>query len=879
MRSVSWRSAQPIFRPHVRTFGLSIDVLAEMERHAEALASLCSVCGRKFASLSRSITYPVLEFAVELAHCLGVDVQHDSADTHPPRICHLCKKTVERYRHAESAGCSFSHACTPSIVWAPHRRGQPCAICSLAFDCRRGRPPKKKRQLFGAALHRSSGDGGVDDAEDSVARADSSDSPSQQSCHATLALDVDPVAIDVDDTDRDQELRTESSYSGAVHPGSEERRHLLTTDRDDDDDDDREHLPAHPPSSEKLDADASAADDRCGVDCLLEDVLRKATPQYKTDEEELCTERFLSTVHDDFQCPICKLVVDQAIEAPSCERVFCTACIWQWLLGADTCPLCKRMLTTQQLRQPSTMLQRVLPQLEIRCDFAEQGCQQPVRLALLRRHTADCQQHRASTDGQTYHPNVITPSSSVQDILSLSPSKPLNTTMERVVTSLIQRKERHGGTSGQIEVQTGGTPQTLLKTTRARVPTGECTPRHERRRTTEIQQVRQVLAGGKEGAKNQQAAELRVLSKSSQDDLLVAAGIKPPPGQVGASCGLAIKADLRLPWFQMRKLTRWLKHLGLSMQSERAMREYIAEELPFELLAERIPLSVRKSAKEQSIEERPVVRFQDLCQLVMHYIKQHSDAGQLTWHDGAIPATNLSVKLGGDHGGGSFKMSFQLANAPSPNAVKNTVVFLAASAKDTYSNLCTLLQPFTGEVLQLSTSVFEMHRVRVTMFGDYELQTTLYGLSGSSGVHPCLHCTITKADKQKPAGNRSQTAEKRTLDSLASDYQAFQDAGAVLANAKKFHNVIRPAILPIPVEDVCIPALHLDLGIFPYLYYAFVHELRRVDLHMAEKMRASADDGEVFRRAAASFEAVVQMERRLTAAKEEANATAAQVRK
>ena len=72
--------------------------------------------------------------------------------------------------------------------------------------------------------------------------------------------------------------------------------------------------------SEKMDADASAADDRCGVDCLLEDVLRKATPQYKTDEEELCTERFLSTVHDDFQCPICKLVVDQAKEAPCCER-------------------------------------------------------------------------------------------------------------------------------------------------------------------------------------------------------------------------------------------------------------------------------------------------------------------------------------------------------------------------------------------------------------------------------------------------------------------------------------------------------------------------------------------------------------------------------
>ena len=108
---------------------------------------------------------------------------------------------------------------------------------------------------------------------------------------------------------------------------------------------------------------------------------------------------------------------------------------------------------------------------------------------------------------------------------------------------------------------------------------------------------------------------------------------------------------------------------------------------------------------------------------------------------------------------------------------------------------------------------------------------------------------------------------------------AWEGELTVLANAKKFHNVIHPAILPIPVGDVCILALHLDLGIFPYLYYAFVHELHRVDLQITQKMSASADDGEVFPQVAARFEAVVQMERCLTAAKEEANATAAQVRK
>ena len=46
----------------------------------------------------------------------------------------------------------------------------------------------------------------------------------------------------------------------------------------------------------------------------------------------------------------------------------------------------------------------------------------------------------------------------------------------------------------------------------------------------EVHQVRQIIAGGKDRAESQQAAELRILSKESQDELLIAAGIKPPPG-------------------------------------------------------------------------------------------------------------------------------------------------------------------------------------------------------------------------------------------------------------------------------------------------------------------------------------------------------------
>jgi hypothetical protein len=45
------------------------------------------------------------------------------------------------------------------------------------------------------------------------------------------------------------------------------------------------------------------------------------------------------------------------------------------------------------------------------------------------------------------------------------------------------------------------------------------------------------------------------------------------------------------------------------------------------------------------------------------------------------------VKLGGDKGGSSFKMNFQIVNTPRPNSVQNTCVFTAFEAPDTKTNL------------------------------------------------------------------------------------------------------------------------------------------------------------------------------------------------
>ena len=48
----------------------------------------------------------------------------------------------------------------------------------------------------------------------------------------------------------------------------------------------------------------------------------------------------------------------------------------------------------------------------------------------------------------------------------------------------------------------------------------------------------------------------------------------------------------------------------------------------------------------------------------------------LACHGGAIPSSELWLKLGGDKGHGSFKLTLQLVNTAHPNSIKETMMLL-----------------------------------------------------------------------------------------------------------------------------------------------------------------------------------------------------------
>lgn len=81
---------------------------------------------------------------------------------------------------------------------------------------------------------------------------------------------------------------------------------------------------------------------------------------------------------------------------------------------------------------------------------------------------------------------------------------------------------------------------------------------------------------------------------------------------------------------------------------------------------------------------------------------------RLTWHDGVIPQEEVWIKMGGDKGGGSFKMSLQPANVYHPNSIHNTFVFCCFEAADTVTNLHVALDTYSKNVDDLQATKWRL---------------------------------------------------------------------------------------------------------------------------------------------------------------------------
>ncbi|XP_065656336.1 uncharacterized protein LOC136081893 [Hydra vulgaris] len=207
---------------------------------------------------------------------------------------------------------------------------------------------------------------------------------------------------------------------------------------------------------------------------------------------------------------------------------------------------------------------------------------------------------------------------------------------------------------------------------------------------------------------------------------------------------------------------------------------------------------------------------------------------------GGIIKDEIHIKIGGDHGGGSFKMSYQVVNQNQPNSKSNSFVFSTFEAKDYRVNLKVGLSRYTQQVDEMQKMVWKNHHCRVFMFGDYDFLCSVYGITGASGRHCCLFCDITKEEIKITPENRKHNVSHRTLYSLTDNFESFQSFGGVLKNAKLFNNVIDQSLFNIPLDQVAVPALHISLGIFLKFFIMLEDECQLIDIKLAGELALSS---------------------------------------
>jgi len=177
----------------------------------------------------------------------------------------------------------------------------------------------------------------------------------------------------------------------------------------------------------------------------------------------------------------------------------------------------------------------------------------------------------------------------------------------------------------------------MVRVTTPRVDSQKASQRTRHRRSGEISSIRQVVSGGAQIEQPQD--EVHTLSEDERRQLLLKI-------QIPVEEGLAMKADLSIPWNEMRTLrrlhdisstsmtyqwTRWMKAWGVSVASKRKQRalskELVGNNLssalfsfPLESCGEELrPAQLVRSLWEdfQLLEQNDRYLFSHLCHKII----------------------------------------------------------------------------------------------------------------------------------------------------------------------------------------------------------------------------------------------------------------------
>ena len=136
----------------------------------------------------------------------------------------------------------------------------------------------------------------------------------------------------------------------------------------------------------------------------------------------------------------------------------------------------------------------------------------------------------------------------------------------------------------------------------------------------------------------------------------------------------------------------------MSLAAVKPMRNIGAKWIGPGLSVEMVHLVERKRGSgKTTVVSRPWSYVYNLIGHIFKRLDKLREENLFQIHD-HIPEDEIHVKIGGDHGEGSFKMSYQIGNVEHPNRPQNTGVFCLFEGKDSSVNLKLCLERFKRQV-------------------------------------------------------------------------------------------------------------------------------------------------------------------------------------
>ncbi len=259
----------------------------------------------------------------------------------------------------------------------------------------------------------------------------------------------------------------------------------------------------------------------------------------------------------------------------------CNQCIFKALFHEKK-PVCSKSFTTLAcIRTPNQTVTNILAGLKIKCDHTD--CKSTVPLAKLQDHVAQCAPRLASRvlmvvpkktplRSSSHQPQPasslstpLTPSKiSLQDILESPLDKTPTHNEKLAATHLVKRMMKKSRGENSLEFPTGGQviptvcyninyyilvqPMCLTRIPKPRQDSCSVLSKNLRNRSKVLWGVRTEMAGGLHSIKRQLIDQLK------RQELLEQAGIGP---KISEGEGLAMKAELSIPWNKLRHLRRY----------------------------------------------------------------------------------------------------------------------------------------------------------------------------------------------------------------------------------------------------------------------------------------------------------------------------------